>query len=132
MAGASDVGAMADAVEVNRGVLDDMRPAPFQNGEWLTVREVFAFCVSGIQTKRDNFVYGISRQQVTNKINAFIGLDRETRGATEEAARIFHDSRDRQWAAAHAVEFDEEVISAVCYRPMDNRFLYNHRAYGDF
>jgi predicted helicase len=45
---------------------------------------------------------------------------------------MFHDTRDRKWVAARAVPFDEQNITQIAYRPLDRRYLYNHRAYGDF
>src|SRR5690606_38975007 len=89
-------------------------------------REAFDFNVSGLQTKRDSFVYAPSREQLAERIQEFLRL-------AENAAReCFHDSRDRKWAAASAIPFDDAVISRVGYRPLDQRYLYNHRAYGDF
>jgi Type ISP C-terminal specificity domain len=45
---------------------------------------------------------------------------------------MFHDTRDRKWATARAIPFDDGHISHVAYRPVDRRYLYNYRAYGDF
>lgn len=128
----ADGGLLAEVVAVDRGLLDNMRPPPFQNGEWLSLREAFAFSLSGVQTKRDSFVYGVSRALLGERIRAFVALDREDRATPDIAAAMFHDSRDRKWAAAHAVPFDEGLIQPASYRPLDNRYLYNHRAYGDF
>lgn len=124
--GAAEAGAMPDAVAVERGLLEDMRPVPFQNGEWLSIREVFTFSVGGMQTKRDEFVYSPDRNQLAERIQSFLLLE----GIAAKAG--FHDSRDRKWPGAKAVPFDPALIALVSYRPLDRRFLYNHRAYGDF
>lgn len=122
----AEPGKMADTVAVERGELDDMRPIPFENGEWLSVREAFTFSVGGIQTKRDDFVYGADQNQLNDRIHGFLA-------AEDAAARTrFHDSRDRKWVAAKSIPFDQALITLVSYRPFDRRYLYNHRAYGDF
>ncbi len=53
---ASEVGAMIDSVVVERDSLDDMRPEPFQNGDWLSIRSCFSFASSGLESKRDHLV----------------------------------------------------------------------------
>jgi predicted helicase len=49
-----------------------------------------------------------------------------------EAREMFHDTRDRKWTAARAIPFDQRNIRQTVYRPLDRRYLYNNRAYGDF
>jgi predicted helicase len=121
-----DMGCHAESVIVDRGLLDDMKPAPFQAVEWVSVQDCFAFGRSGLQTKRDDFVYSLTAASLQNKITAF-------KQSSEHAAReMFHDSRDRTWVNAHAIPFAKSHILKVGYRPLDNRYLYNHRAYGDF
>jgi predicted helicase len=44
------------AVEVARGLLDDMKPEPFQNGEWPSLSSCFAFRKSGVKTQNDSGV----------------------------------------------------------------------------
>ena len=113
-------------VGVERNLLDDFRPEPFQNGDWLSIREAFSFSLSGMQTKRDHFVYSADKNVLGARIDGFSALE-------DDAARVkFHDSRDRKWVGAAAVEYDENNIIPVSYRPLDCRYLYNHRAYGDF
>ncbi|MDQ3143522.1 MAG: hypothetical protein M3Q57_01400, partial [Pseudomonadota bacterium] len=134
LSGASEHGSMANAVQVVRNALDDMRPAPFQNGEWLTLPECFAFSGSGMQTKRDNFAYAVKTTDLTTRLTLFATEPSET------ARERFHDSRDRKWTAARATLFDENgsfaiqeaSLTLVGYRPFDRRVLYNHPAFGDF
>jgi hypothetical protein len=122
----ADSGTRPGAVEVVRALLDDMKPAPFQNGEWISIGQCFAFKGAGVQTKRDHFTYSFSPNALRQRVAAFLA-------ATDDEARImFHDSRDRIWAGARSQPFDESKIIQAGYRPLDNRYLYNHRAYGDF
>ena len=126
LAEGTDAGALPGGAAVVRGPLEDMRPTPFQNGEWLSLRECFTFALSGVQTKRDDFVYSVSRDSLTQRITEFVAA------AHVEAEGRFHSTRDRNWHEAHAIAFNANFITRVSYRPLDNRHLYNHRAYGDF
>lgn len=126
LTGGASSGTLLNAVGIDRGELENWRPTPFQNGEWLSLREAFSFSLSGLQTKRDHFVYSPDRQDLIDRIIAFLKL------SGEPARTLFHDSRDRKWVGASAIPFDETLISQTSYRPLDRRYLYNHRAYGDF
>jgi hypothetical protein len=123
---ASDLGQIPDMVEVDRELLEDFRPTPFQNGEWVGLNGFFVLAVGGLQTKRDVFIYSASRTVLAQRIRHFIDAN------DMESAAMFHDSRDRLWHAAKAVPFSQNFISEVAYRPLDRRFLYNQHLYGDF
>ena len=49
----AESGTQSNATVVARGLLDDMRPMPFQNGEWLDLRAVFKFSKSGMKSGND-------------------------------------------------------------------------------
>jgi hypothetical protein len=122
----AESGTQSNPIAVARGLLDDMRPMPFLNGDLSSIVEYFSFYRSGLQTKRDDFVYSPSSAQLTERVEAFL------RAGDNRAREMFHDTRDRKWVAAKAVPFDERHITQIAYRPLDRRYLYNHRAYGDF
>ena len=122
----ADAGGLPNAIAVERGLLDDMRPMPFQNGEWVSLGECFAFYRSGLQTKRDGLVYDPWLPRLRDRIKAFLSA------GDDPARQMFHDTRDRKWAAAKSIPFDKKNIKHVSYRPLDLRYLYNHGAYGDF
>lgn len=122
----AETGRLSNAVAVDRGALEDFRPRPFGNGEWPSLKECFAFSVSGMQTKRDGLVYDSRRERLHEKIEEFLSAPSVT------AQEIFHDSRDRKAVAARAVPFDPDLIHEVMYRPLDRRYLYLHPSYGDF
>jgi predicted helicase len=122
----ADAGTQPNAVAVERDPLDDMRPRPFLNGNLINLIECFMFYRSGLQTKRDEFVYDPSITQLSDRIRNFLSA------GDSRAREMFHDTRDRKWVAARAVPFDEGYINQIAYRPLDRRYLYNHRAYGDF
>ncbi|MBC2778351.1 type ISP restriction/modification enzyme [Parasphingopyxis marina] len=121
----SDVGEMPDMLVVERGMLDDMRPIPFQNGEWISLGKAFDFRSSGIQTKRDSFAYACSEDVLLARLNKF-------KSFSQEAARQqFHVTAARSASAAQAEEIEENLIMPAAYRPLDVRFLYNKRAFID-
>lgn len=119
-------GTLPNAVVVERGPLDDMRPVPFLNGQLVSLANGFNFYRAGLQTKRDGFVYAPHAGQLRDRIRGFLAADADTAG------RIFHNTRDRKWSEAKLIPFNNSYIIHVCYRPLDRRYVYNHRAYGDF
>jgi predicted helicase len=124
--GGGDAGTRPGAVQVDRGRLEPFRPRPFQTVGWAALPTCFVFCRSGLQSKRDEFVYAFSRAALSDRISSFVA-------APDDVAReMFHDSRDRTWASARRAGFERRCITQVAYRPLDRRFLYNHPAYGDF
>lgn len=89
-----ETGTRPGAVEVAREPLDDMKPEPFQNGEWPGLSNCFTFKRSGVQTKRDDFIYSFSHNALRERIAEFLA-------APDDRARVmFHDSRDRKWVGA--------------------------------
>src|SRR5262249_19284488 len=122
----ANTGTPSNAVTVARGLLDDMRPTPFLNGDLINLTECFSFYRSGLQTKRDDLVYDPSIARLRDRIRAFLSADEN------HAREMFHDTRDRKWVQAKAVPFDDSYISQISYRPLDRRYLYNHHDYGDF
>jgi hypothetical protein len=125
MSGA-DAGTLPNPVPVERGLLDDMRPRPFLNGDIISLAESFCFYGSGLQTNRDSFVYDARRTALADRIQSFLAAD------DDRARQMFHDTRDRKWSGAKAIAFNDDNIEYIAYRPLDGRYLYNHRAYGDF
>lgn len=124
--GGAEAGILPGSGEVARAVMDDMRPGPFEGGAWVSLAESFGFWRSGMQTKRDSLVYAPERETLLDQISAFLAAPDAT------ARELFHDTRDRKWAAAKAHPLDASLVVQAVYRPLDRRFLYNHRAYGDF
>lgn len=122
----AEEGNRPNAVPVVRGLLDDMRPEPFLNGNLISVRECFSFVRSGLQSKRDDLVYDPNAARLEQRISHFVA------GDDHSAQEMFHDSRDRNWVRAKAIPFNPGNIVRVQYRPLDRRYLYNHAAYGDF
>lgn len=121
----AEVGTPSDAIPITRGPLEDMRPRPFLNGELVSLRDCFAFSLSGLQTKRDDFVYDASRIRLSGRIHAFLVAN------DADAREMFHHTPHCPWATARAIPFSEDHIRQIAYRPLDRRYLYNHRSYGD-
>jgi hypothetical protein len=105
--GRSDAGTQSGPVAVVRDILDDMRPMPFLNGELISLAECFAFYRSGIQTKRDDFVYSPDREVLTRRLTEFGQM---TDNAAEAA---FPSTAARPWATARAQPFAHELVQRV-------------------
>jgi len=106
--------------------LTDFVPAGFQGLDWPTLPEVFLFRNSGVQTKRDAFVYAHSTQQLRARITDFVAAE-ET-----DAKGLFHETRDRKILLAREVGWRPAFAREAVYRPFDLRTLYAHRAFVDF
>jgi hypothetical protein len=126
LAEATPAGRPLRSTAVHNDALGNFRPAPFQNGNWTSLREAFIYAVGGMQTKRNDFVYAPRRNILLERIRSF-------HSAPASAARhLFRETRDRKAAVAHAQLLNETLIVQTAYRPLDRRFLYRHPAFGDF
>jgi hypothetical protein len=76
-----------------------MRPKPFQNGEWLSLREVFAFSKSGMKSGNDEVFVNPLRARLRPQVTHFLGM------------------RTRQ--------YDTSLETYYCYRPLDKRWFYD-------
>jgi hypothetical protein len=96
LTGGAEAGALPNAIRVERGLLDDMRPQPFQNGEWLSLRDVFVFSKSGMKSGNDLVFVSPVRSRL--RIQALPQL---------------------------SGRYDHALEKFYCYRPLDRRWFYN-------
>jgi hypothetical protein len=96
----ADSGSLANAVSVERGLFDDMRPRPFQNGEWLDLRDAFSFSKSGMKSGNDEVFVSPDRRRLRSQIIPFMAGQREWR-------------------------YDHSLETNYCYRPLDRRWFFN-------
>lgn len=118
-------GTLPNATAVQRSLLDDMRPKPFQNGEWLGLDICFLFRRSGVQTKRDDFVYSPSAVALSQRLAAFRAM------SDNDAKDAFSGTAARPWNVARAQPFADVQIQQLAYRPLDRRWLYNNASFID-
>lgn len=64
---AAEIGRMDNGIRVVRGLLDDMRPEPFQNGEWLSLWDAFIFKKSGMKSGKDEVFINPLRLRTHNQ-----------------------------------------------------------------
>jgi predicted helicase len=121
----ADQGTQSNAIVVERELLDDMRPMPFQNGEWISLSACFVFRRSDIQTKRDHFVYSPARNILTARLAEFRSMSDST------AREAFAGTAARPWSTARAQPIATAQVQQVAYRPLDLRWLYNHSNFID-
>ena len=62
--GGSEKGQKLGAVAVKRSYLAPFKPAPFASQKWPSLQSLFEFGISGLQTKRDDFVYAINPRRL--------------------------------------------------------------------
>ena len=121
----ADAGTQPNAVAVERDLLDDMRPKPFQNGEWVSLRDCFVFASSGLESKRDHIVYGVSRQSLERQIRDVLALEGDAR------EKAFNSTPMNPAYRAQAAGFIDQSIRISGYRPLDRRWHYSHEAWND-
>jgi len=93
-------GSLGGDVVVERGLLDDMRPLPFFNGDLVSLRDAFVFTKSGMKSGNDE---------------VFVAFDQKSLKAA--TAQIISAQTDPTYRAA------QETLYA--YRPFDRRWFYN-------
>jgi predicted helicase len=120
-----DDGALYGEVAVDRGPLEDFRPSPFLNGDLLGIGDCFQFQLSGVQSKRDAFVYAVDQSALQSRISTFVS------GTPNSSIPTFGATSARPEAVARAQPFDILRVGLVSYRPLDRRYLYNHSKYLD-
>jgi hypothetical protein len=92
----SEAGTLPNTVPVERDLLDNMRPEPFQNGEWLNLRDAFAFSKSGMKSGNDDVFVSAGRPRLRGQV----------------APRL-------------SGRYDHALETFYCYRPLDRRWFYN-------
>jgi hypothetical protein len=100
LAGGAENGELPNVVSVVREPLDDFRPVPFQNGEWLSIREAFLFSKSGMKSGDDPIFVQVNRAQLQANITPLIA------GRADPVYLPGLETR-------------------LGYRPLDNRWFFN-------
>lgn len=96
----AESGTQSNPILVDRGPLDDMRPTPFQNGEWFGLSEIFKFTKSGMKSGDDGVFVSVNRADLRERVI--------------ELAASRPDFR-----------YDPSLETFYIYRPFDRRWFYN-------
>jgi predicted helicase len=96
----AEAGTRGNAVAVERDLLDDMRPRPFLNGEWLNLRDAFAFSKSGMKSGRDRVFVSPIRSRLRSQVAPSLSGRADPR-------------------------YDASLDRFYCYRPLDRRWFFN-------
>ncbi|MBV9861650.1 MAG: N-6 DNA methylase [Alphaproteobacteria bacterium] len=96
----ADAGTLPNAVQVERGLLDDFRPEPFQNGEWMSLTDAFVYRKSGMKSGRDRVFVSVTRRALRKKVIDFFDT-------------------------ASGFAFTDSLGVFYVYRPLDRRWFYN-------
>jgi Type ISP C-terminal specificity domain len=95
-----EAGTRPGAVDVVRGLLDDMKPEPFQREEWPSLSSCSAFRKSGVKTQNDPALVKVNRSHLKSDVRPLIASRRDP---------IYQPQLERE----------------ITYRPLDRRWLYN-------
>lgn len=91
---------LPNSVGIDRDALEDWRPRPFENGNWLSIREAFAFSKSGMKSGNDPVFVAVRAQDLEGQVGPVL-------------------------VGRANPSFDERFVRALAYRPFDRRQLYN-------
>ena len=116
LTGGTAAGRLAGGVPACAGALDDMRPAPVNFLQWIGLDECFVARSSGMQTKRDDVVYGFSRAALVRKVDHFVSAP------FDEAKAAFNPTDAKPFAAARAAGRVDTYLKQIGYRPLDTRY----------
>jgi hypothetical protein len=95
-----DNGRQPEGTEIDRGRLDDMKPEPFQKGEWVSLPGCFAFQKSGVKSQNDPDLVKVIRSTLRSAVQPLI-------------------------ASRADPSYRPELEREMAYRPLDRRWLYN-------
>ncbi|MCI0466911.1 MAG: N-6 DNA methylase [Beijerinckiaceae bacterium] len=95
-----ETGTRPGAVEVARGLIDDMKPEPFQREQWPSLPSCFAFRKSGVKTQNDPALVKVIRSDLQPAVTPLI-------------------------ASRHEPVYQPRLERQIMYRPLDSRWLYN-------
>jgi hypothetical protein len=121
----SQTGTIPDPVRIQRALLDDMRPEPFQKPEWVSLRHCFNFASSGLESKRDQVVYAASASKLEQQIRHILSLH----GDALDGA--FNSTAMNPGHRAQAIGWDGELAKLSGYRPLDRRWHYTPSSWND-
>lgn len=124
----SDRAANAEIEEmsfVDRQAMDDMRPSPFVDGQWIKLSACFEFRYSGNESKRDHVVYAASQGKLDAQLQNIISARADARD------RLFNSTPMNPAVRAQQVGVDPEYLDACGYRPLDLQRHYRHPAWND-
>lgn len=98
--GLQESGSADTQVPVDRSLLDDFRPEPFQEGSWVSIREAFSFSKSGMKSGDDDVFVSVNASDLPAQVQSLL-------------------------APRDDPEFKTAKVRKLSYRPMDNRHFYN-------
>lgn len=118
-------GALPGMIAVDRGLLDDMRPKPFMNGDLISLADCFDVRSSGLESKRDHIVYGFSEDDLKRRIDQVVNAPETTRD------QDFNSTGMNPAHVATAQGYEPSFVRIGAYRPLDRRYHYNSSAWND-
>ncbi len=93
----AETGTFPNAIPVRRGFLDDMRPEPFQSGEWVSLREMFLFSKSGMKSGNDDTFTSPVRGRLRGLVTPLLSGRADTAYNASLETFYLYRPLDRRW-----------------------------------
>jgi hypothetical protein len=93
----AEVGTSPNAVRVERGLLDDMRPEPFENGAWLNLKDAFTFSKSGMKSGNDDVFVSPFRSRLQEQVAPLLSSRADPQHHTSLETFYSYRPLDRRW-----------------------------------
>ncbi len=122
---ASEVGLIDTGVKVDRDLLEDFRPVPFEVQNWPSIETCFSFASSGLESKRDHIVYATSFEKLRRQVEK-ITLETEP-----NRSELFNSTDLNPVERAVKVGWSDEYVKKAGYRPLDQQFHFTHAFWND-
>ena len=120
----ASTGARSGFVQIEREWLEDFKPIPFQQQQWPSLATCFRFGSSGLESKRDDLVYDVTKNGLLEKLARFLGT------SAEERSRRFNPT-DLNPLPDASLGTDPNFTRTAAYRPLDLRVHYAHPKWND-
>lgn len=82
---------------VERAALDDMRPAPFSNGEWVCLPQLFAFWKSGMKSGDDGTFVSVAKEALAQQVAPVLQMRDDPAHLIALEQRLSYRPLDRRW-----------------------------------
>jgi predicted helicase len=93
--------------------------------KYLSLIDIFSNHVSGVETKRDNFVIDYNKESLKNRVSTFANLDGDNKFIMDTFKLSSKSDLDIEKARKLLKEIDiREQIIPYSYRPFDDRWLF--------
>jgi hypothetical protein len=99
----AELGTLPNALAIKRELLEDMRPKPFQSGEWINLQRIFSFSKSGMKSGDDDIFVNPSRRLLRLNVEDYIRI---------RVNNIYDASLEKYYSYRHLIGVGFSMIPA--------------------